>query len=123
MASHFDLYSALMSLKQGRFFSVPHLLWQRTSVYNGHLGGSVTLTAVAEHLAVELPLPVLGLSRLGFKNPTFSMRDERFVRLRHRGGSIFVPNYEMGYVLIIQRARKSQTNALQYTYLRHKKYV
>ena len=30
-----------------------------TSVYNGHLRGPVTLTAIAERLAVELSLPVL----------------------------------------------------------------
>ena len=40
------------------FFSVPHLLWQGASVYNGHLRGPKTLTPVAGHLAVELSLPV-----------------------------------------------------------------
>ena len=42
----------------GRVFSVPHLLWRGESVYNGHLRGSVTLTPIAERLAVELSLPV-----------------------------------------------------------------
>ena len=42
----------------GRFFSVPHLLWHGTSIYNGNLRGPVTLTPIAEHLAVELSLPV-----------------------------------------------------------------
>ena len=44
-----------------------------TSVYNGHLRGPVTLTPIAERLAVELSLPVyydLGLSRLGFDSNT-----------------------------------------------------
>ena len=40
------------------FFSVPHLLWQGASVYNGHLRGPKTLTPVAGHLAVKLSLPV-----------------------------------------------------------------
>ena len=41
------------------FFQVfQHLLCHGASVYNGHLWGSVTLTPVAERLAVELSLPV-----------------------------------------------------------------
>ena len=36
------------------FFAVPHLLWHRASVYNGHLWGHVTHTfSSAERLAVE----------------------------------------------------------------------
>ena len=35
---------------------MPHLLWHRASVYNGHLRGLVT--SQDERLAVELPLPV-----------------------------------------------------------------
>ena len=50
----FGLFSALMAIEQWGFFSVPHLLWHKTSVYNGHLRGPVTLTPVAERLAVEL---------------------------------------------------------------------
>ena len=44
---------------------MPHPLRRRPTVYNGHLRGPVTLTPVAERLAVELALPVfdLGLSR------------------------------------------------------------
>ena len=42
------------SIEQWGFFDVPHLLWRGTTVYNGHLWGSMTLTPVAEHLAVEL---------------------------------------------------------------------
>ena len=53
------LYSAHMAIKQWGFFSVPDLLWHRTSVYNGHLRGPVTLTPIAERLAGELSLPVL----------------------------------------------------------------
>ena len=40
------------------FFSVPHLLCHGASVYNGHFREPVTLTPIAEHLAVELSLPV-----------------------------------------------------------------
>ena len=66
-ASNFDLHSALLTKEQWGFFSVPHLLWHGTSVYNGHV--PLSIYAVAERLLVELSLPVfydLGLSRLGF---------------------------------------------------------
>ena len=46
-------------MEQWGVFSAPHLLWQGTSIYNGHLRGPVTLTTAAERLAVELSLPVL----------------------------------------------------------------
>ena len=47
-----------MAIEQWGFLSVPHLLWHGASVYNGHLWGPVTLTPIAERLAVELSLPV-----------------------------------------------------------------
>ena len=59
--SNFDLCWTLMAIEQWGFFSVPHLLWHGASVYNGHLRGPVTLTPIAERLAVELSLPVLQL--------------------------------------------------------------
>ena len=40
-------------------FSLPYLLWQGISVHNGRLRVPLTLTIVAEHLAVELSLPIL----------------------------------------------------------------
>ena len=43
-AASFDLCSALMAIDPWGFFSVPHLLWHRASVYNGHLRVSVTHT-------------------------------------------------------------------------------
>ena len=46
-------------LSKWEFFSMPHILWHGTSVYNGHLRGPVTLTPVAERLAVKLSQPVL----------------------------------------------------------------
>ena len=58
-AANFDLCSALMAIEQWGFFSVPHLLWHQVSFYNGHLRGPVTLTPIAERMAVELSLPVL----------------------------------------------------------------
>ena len=56
-AAIFELCSALMTIEQWVFFSVPHLLWHGASVYNGHLRGPVTLTPIAERLTVELSLP------------------------------------------------------------------
>ena len=59
-ASNFDLCSALMAIEPTVFFSLPHLLRHWISVYNGHLRGPMTLTPVAERLAVvELLLPIL----------------------------------------------------------------
>ena len=54
-AANFDLCSASWPLK---FFSVSQLLWHGASVYNGHIRGHVTLTPMAERLAVELSPPV-----------------------------------------------------------------
>ena len=87
-AANFDLCSALIAIEQWGLFSVPHLLWHGSSVYNGDLRGPVTLALIAEPLAVELPLPVfydLGLSRLGFKHPTFRLRGKRSSLLHQRG--------------------------------------
>ena len=39
----FDLCLTLMAIEQWGFLSVPHLLWHRASVYNGHLWGPGTL--------------------------------------------------------------------------------
>ena len=81
--------SALMTIEQWRFCSVPHLLWHGASVYNGHLEGPVTFTLVAERLAVELSLTffyyfyVLCLSRLGFEHPTLRLWGQRSNPLRH----------------------------------------
>ena len=49
-----NICSALMVIEQWGFFSVPHLLRHGPTLYNGHLRGPVTLTPVAERLAVEL---------------------------------------------------------------------
>ena len=62
-ADKFELCSALMAIEQWGFYSVAHLLWHGTFVYNGHLRGPVTLTLIAERLAVGLSLPVFFLLR------------------------------------------------------------
>ena len=52
--------SALMAIEQWGFFSMPHLLWHRVSVCNGHLWG---LTPVSEPQAVEMShVPILTTS-------------------------------------------------------------
>ena len=60
----------------------------RASVINCLLRGPVTLTSVAERLAVELHVTTcfydLHLSRLGFEHPTFRLRGQRSNPLRHR---------------------------------------
>ena len=55
---HFDLCSTFIAIEQWWFFSVSRLLWHRASVCSAHLWGPLTLTPVAEHLAVELSQPV-----------------------------------------------------------------
>ena len=57
-ATSFDLWSALMVIEQWGFFSVTHQLCYGASFNNGHLRGPVTLTPIAERLAVELSLPI-----------------------------------------------------------------
>ena len=77
-AAKIGLYLKLMAIEHWEFFSVPRLLLHGASVYSGHLRGPVTLTPVAERLAVELSLPVSSK-----KNYTFRFRGERSNRLRH----------------------------------------
>ena len=59
--TNFDLYLALRAIEQWGFFNIPHwhLQWHRQTLCNGHFQGSVTLTPIANHFAVELSLPVL----------------------------------------------------------------
>ena len=45
-----------MVIEQWGFSSVPHPMWH---VYNGNLRRPVTLTPIAESLAVDLSLPVV----------------------------------------------------------------
>ena len=57
---------------QWGIFNLPHVLWHGASVTDGHLRGSVTLTAVAKRLSrgtLTTWFYNLGLSRLGFEYP------------------------------------------------------
>ena len=92
-AANIDLCSALMTIEQWGFFSVPHLLWHGASVYNGHLRGPVTLIPIAESLAVELSLSLFTTQGCRGWDPgraTFRMRGERSNLLRHFDGTILV---------------------------------
>ena len=86
LSSH--LCSALMVIEQWWFFSVPHLLWYAAYVYNGHLRGPMTHTCCRAFSsgAVTTCFYDSGLSRLGFKHPTFRLRGQRSNPLRHRRG-------------------------------------
>lgn len=55
--ANFDLYLALMAFEHWGGLSVQRLLCHETSVYNGHLGGPVTFSPIAERLVMEHPLP------------------------------------------------------------------
>ena len=52
-AANFDLCSALMAIEQWGFFSVSHLLWHGSSVYNGHLRGPMTPACGANALPLR----------------------------------------------------------------------
>ena len=69
---------------------MPHLV-RYGPQYNGHLRGPVTLTTIAERLAVDLSLPScfydLGLSRPGVEARS-PAREANDLPLRHRGGRI-----------------------------------
>ena len=87
-AANFDLCSALIAIEQWGFFSVPHLLWHGASsprTRDTHTNWSAFCTG-----AVSTCFYDLGLSRLGFEHPTFSLRDARSNWLRHRRGSFVV---------------------------------
>ena len=69
-------------------FSMPHLLWHGTSIYNGHLGGHMTHTQCQAFPKGTLTTCFndIGLSRLGFEHPTFCMRGRCSDPLRHLCG-------------------------------------
>ena len=58
---------------------MPQLLRHGPTFYNGHLRGPVTLTPVAERLAVELSSPVLRIRSVvtGDRTPISRMQGER----------------------------------------------
>ena len=53
-AEWFELYSALIVIEQCGIFTVSHLLWQGTSVYNCHLWRHLTPTLFAKRVTVYL---------------------------------------------------------------------
>ena len=63
-----------------KVFNMPHPLWHRSSIYDGHLQGPVTLAPVADRLAVELSLPVFNYSvrSVATGNRTPTCEDFRF---------------------------------------------
>ena len=67
-----NLCSALMVFEQWCFFSVPHLMWHGTSVYQG----PVTLSPIAEHLAVKLSLHVFTTVAAGIRTLNLPIRGE-----------------------------------------------
>ena len=72
---NFDFCSALMAIEQLGFLSVPHLLWHVASFCNAHLRETDThscCTAFGSG-AVTTIFYDLGLSRLGFENPTYHL--------------------------------------------------
>ena len=81
--ANFELCSALMTIAQWGFFSLPHLLWHETSISEApwylHLLPSVWQEAITTCFYD------LGLSGLGFDHPTFRMRSESSDWLHHRG--------------------------------------
>ena len=78
-------------IEQWGFLYLPHLLRLGPTVNNGHLKGPVTLTPVAERVAVELSLPIydLGLSWPGIE-PQSPACEANALPLRHRGSNIYM---------------------------------
>ena len=85
-APHFDLCSALMTIRQWGLFYVQHPLWHGTSDYNGNIRGPLILVPNAKRFAsgaVNTCLNDLSLPQLGFEHPTFRLRGQRSNQLRH----------------------------------------
>ena len=71
---------------------MPHPLRHGPTVYNGHLRGPLTLTPVAERLAITTCFHDLSLSRPGTE-PRSSTREATALPQRHRGRpNLFVIN-------------------------------
>ena len=89
-ATHFDLYSALMTIEQWGCFNVPHLLWHGPFLYKGHLRGPLALTPVAfGRGAVTTCFNDLGLSRPDIE-PWSPAHEANALPLSHRGGVVVV---------------------------------
>ena len=69
-AANFDQCSALMAIEQLGFFNVPHLLWHALPfIMHCHLRWPVTLTPVAERLAVSCHYLYLWLRSVERRSP------------------------------------------------------
>ena len=86
-AAHFNLHvcSALVAIEQCGFFSEAHLLWHPFRMVISEDPWHTYCRAFGSE-ALTTCFHDLGLSRLGFENPTFRLRGECSNRLRlHRG--------------------------------------
>ena len=111
-AANFDLCSALMTIEQWGFFSVLHLLWHWTSVFNGHFRGPETFKPIAEHLAVACSND-LGLSRLRFEHPTFRLQGQYSNPLRHHRGTWLVYQILKNIIFLLYRLWTNTTGYFQ----------
>ena len=77
------------------------LLWLEASIYNGHLRGPVTITycRASGSGAVTTCFYDVGLSRLGFENPTFRLRGQRSSSLRHRHSRVDIVIESSSYIV------------------------
>ena len=76
-------------------FCVSHLQWHGTSVYNGHLRGPVTLTLVAERLAIESS----HILRLRLMSPAAGIRTPKYwLRSALNWVTTYVQNFNMFYM-------------------------
>lgn len=76
----------IIVIEQWGLISVPHLLWQQTSVSNCHLQGLITPITVADRLAVELSILVLKtqVCRERESNPDLPRANRTLYQLSHR---------------------------------------
>ena len=71
------VYSALMTIEQWGFFSVPHLLWHGASVYNLRTHNTRTYCRAFGSRAVPTCFYDLDLSQFWIEYSTFRLRNER----------------------------------------------
>ena len=84
-----------MAIEQWGTVSVPRLLWHGTSVYNSHFRGSVTLTSVAEHMALEFHCHMLDSSTVRHKVwESRILRDDHYKQMPL--STVFTCFYDLG---------------------------
>ena len=93
---------AFIAFEQWLFFSVPHPLWHRESVYNGHFH----LLMSVEQRGCLCQFYDLDLSRLGFEHPKFRLRGQRSNPVCQRRGTytyecpqIVLPGYSQSVLI------------------------